>query len=66
MLCCALLCVHSGFAIILMGKRELIALFVFPLTHGCCVALPLIFLLIYYFARSEALNLNRRRYTHVG
>ena len=26
MFCCALLCVHSSFAIILMGKRELIAL----------------------------------------
>ena len=24
--CCALLCVHSGFAIILMGREELIAL----------------------------------------
>ena len=26
MLCCALLCVHSNFAIISMGKRELVAL----------------------------------------
>ena len=26
MFCCALLCVHSSFAINLMGKRELIAL----------------------------------------
>ena len=26
MFCCALLCVHSSFAIILMGKRELVAL----------------------------------------
>ena len=26
MFCCALLCFHSGFAIILMGKRELFAL----------------------------------------
>ena len=24
--CCALLCVHSSFAVILMGKRELVAL----------------------------------------
>ena len=27
MFCCALLCVHSSFAIIWMGKRELIVLF---------------------------------------
>ena len=27
MFCCALLCVHSSFAIISMGKRELVALF---------------------------------------
>ena len=27
MFCCALLCVHSSFAIILMGKRELVAFF---------------------------------------
>ena len=26
MFCCALLCVHSSFAIISMGKRELVAL----------------------------------------
>ena len=26
MFCCTLLCVHSSFAIILMGKRELVAL----------------------------------------
>ena len=26
MFCCVLLCVHSGFAIILIGKRELVAL----------------------------------------
>ena len=25
-ICCALLCVHSSFAIILMGKRELVTL----------------------------------------
>ena len=34
--CCALLCVHSSFAIILMGKRELFALFVF-LSSWCLV-----------------------------
>ena len=40
--CCALLCVHSSFAIISMGKRELdcSALFVFLVSHDCCVALP--------------------------
>ena len=26
MICCALLCYHSSFAIILMGKRDLVAL----------------------------------------
>ena len=37
-----LLCVHSSFTIILMGKRELIALpsFVFLVSPDCCVALP--------------------------
>ena len=37
----ALLCVHSSFAIILMGKRELVALlsFVFLVSRDCCVAL---------------------------
>ena len=38
--CCALHCVHSSFAIILMGKRELVALLVFMVAHDCCVALP--------------------------
>ena len=41
--CCAILCVHSSFAIILMGKRELelcFALFVFLVSRDCCVALP--------------------------
>ena len=36
MLCCTLLYVHSSFAIILMGKRELVAL----VPRDCCVALP--------------------------
>ena len=34
---------NTGFAIILMGKRErdsCFALFVFLLSHDCCVALP--------------------------
>ena len=35
MICCTLLCVHSSIAIILMGKRELVALlnFVFLVFH---------------------------------
>ena len=37
---CALICVHSSFVIILIGKRELVALFVFLVSHDCCVALP--------------------------
>ena len=43
MFCCALLCVHSSFAIISMGKRELVALlcFVFLVSRECCVVLPL-------------------------
>ena len=40
MFCCVLLCVHSSFAIISIGKRELIALFVFLVSRDCCVALP--------------------------
>ena len=35
--CCALLCVHLSFAIILMGKRELVACLV---SRDCCVVLP--------------------------
>ena len=43
MFCCALLYVHSSFAIILMGKREragCFVLFVFLVSRDCCVALP--------------------------
>ena len=41
MFCCALLCVHSSFAIISMGKRAgYFALFVFLVSRDCCVALP--------------------------
>ena len=44
MFCCALLCVHSSFAIISMGKREktadCFALFVFLVSLDCYVALP--------------------------
>ena len=37
MLCSVLLCVHSSFAIILMAKRELVALLCLS---DCCVAFP--------------------------
>ena len=43
MFCCALLlCLHSRFATISMGKRELdaFALFVLLVSRECCVALP--------------------------
>ena len=39
MFCCALLCVHSSFAIISMGKRERVgcfALFVFLVSSDWC------------------------------
>ena len=42
MFCCALLCVHSSFSIILMGKRESWLFrfcFVFLVSRDCCVAL---------------------------
>ena len=38
--CCSLNCVHSSFAIILMGTRELVALLVFLVSRDCCVAVP--------------------------
>ena len=37
MFCCALLCVHSNFAIIWMGKRELVAVLCLS---DSCVAFP--------------------------
>ena len=37
MFCCTLLNVHSSFAIVLVGKRELVA---FLVSLGGCVALP--------------------------
>ena len=40
MFCCTLLYVHSSIAIILMGKRELIALLVFLVSRDGWVALP--------------------------
>ena len=40
-LLCALLCVHSGFAIISMEERaDCFALFVFLVPRDCCAALP--------------------------
>ena len=41
MFCCALLCVHSSFAIIYREERVgCFALFVFLVSRDCCVALP--------------------------
>ena len=40
MFCCTLLYVQSSFAIISMGRRELVTLFVFLVSLDCCVALP--------------------------
>ena len=40
MSCCTLLYVPSSFAIILMGKRDWVAYFVFLVSRDCCVALP--------------------------
>ena len=42
MFCCALLCVHSSFAIISMGKRELVALLC--LSSWCLVIVMWLFL----------------------
>ena len=44
MFCCALLCVYSSFAIISMGKRELVALLC--LTSWCLVIVVWLFLTI--------------------
>ena len=44
MLCCTLLCVHSSTAIILMGKRELIALL--NLSSWCLVTVERLFLAV--------------------
>ena len=44
MFCCALLCVHSSFAIILMGKRELVALLC--LSSWCLVIVVWLFLTV--------------------
>ena len=42
MFCCTLLCVHSSIAIILMGKRELVALL--NLSSWCLVMVEQLFL----------------------
>ena len=44
MFCCMLLCVHSSIAIILMGKRELIALL--NLSSWCLVMVEWLFLAV--------------------
>ena len=44
MFCCVLLCVHSSIAIILMGKRELVALF--NLSSWCLVMVERLFLAV--------------------
>ena len=44
MFCCTLLYVHSSFAIILMGKRELVALL--SLTSWCLVMVVWLFLAV--------------------
>ena len=44
MFCCTLLCVHSSFAIILMGKRELVALL--SLSSWCLVIVVSLFLAV--------------------
>ena len=44
MFCCALLCVYSSIAIILMGKRELVALL--DLSSWCLVMVERLFLAV--------------------
>ena len=44
MFCCTLLCVHSSFAIILVEKRELVALFNLP--SWCLVMVERLFLVV--------------------
>ena len=46
MFCCALLCVHSSFAIIFIGERELAALT--SLSSWCLVIVVLLFLAVPY------------------
>ena len=44
MFCCALLCVHSGIAVILMGKRELVALL--NLSSWCLMMVERLFIAV--------------------
>ena len=44
MFCCMLLCVHSSIAIVLMGKREVVALF--NLSSLCLVMVERLFLAV--------------------
>ena len=44
MFCCSLLCVHSSFAIISMGKRELVLFFLLCLSSWCLVIVVWLFL----------------------
>ena len=46
MLCCTLLFVHSSIAIILMGKRELVALSLLNLSSWCLVMVERLFLAV--------------------
>ena len=46
MLCCALLCVHSSFAIILMGKRERELGALLSLSSWCIVIVVCLFLVV--------------------
>ena len=47
MFCCTLLYVHSSFAVILMGKRELVALL--SLSSWCLVIVVWLFLAVPWF-----------------
>ena len=44
MFCCALRCVHSSFAVILMGKKELVDLLSLP--SWCLLIVVLLFLVV--------------------
>ena len=46
MFCCTLLCVHSGVAVVLVGRRELVALL--DLSSRCLVVVERLFLAVAY------------------
>ena len=46
MFCCTLLCVHSSFAFILMGKRERDLVALFSLSSWCLVMVVRLFLVV--------------------